>query len=175
MKIWTVLTEDKNGTRLEVFSFEKPALDWANEWLEDSWEDEFYGSKPDDVMEAMELFLDSDDRDHDYILFEEKNVDVDLASLFPDTTRADLNAFGDCNRDSSDNPSVWLNRYSCDHAGQPEEQFQDEDHWDDRHSCQCDDTCPTCGRSVSPHTSIYCAEGGPALEALWLALPENVT
>lgn len=47
--------------------------------------------------------------------------------------------------DDEDNPSGFINHYTC-----PDCKYE----WTDEWSCMCDDDCPNCGkRHISPHTS----------------------
>lgn len=77
-------------------------------------------------------------------------------------TRADLALIGDMRHDTDGNPCVWTNRYSCT-CGM---------NWNDQWSCQCDDTCPGCGKDVSPHTSEFDTSIPEPLQRLWEMLPE---
>lgn len=83
---------------------------------------------------------------------------------FP-VTRADLFAFkdyGGIDRDTTGNPCVWENDYSCEACGNA---------WADRWSCACNDRCPACGAEISPFRSRYIGPQGAAAAA-WRMLPE---
>ena len=85
-------------------------------------------------------------------------------------TRADLihhPLFADLYRDTSGNPCVWMNSYSCQAC--TSEQVD----WCDEWSCQCDDECPNCGASVSPVASDWIGPDDPIARALWEMLPEG--
>ena len=78
-------------------------------------------------------------------------------------SRADLSKFSDYRQDSAGNPCVWLNSYECPECATD---------WATRHASKCDDRCPGCDHSTSPHASVFCADVPPALRELWEALPE---
>lgn len=85
-----------------------------------------------------------------------------MAAGLHGVTRADLALIGDMRHDTDGNPCVWTNSYECD-CGTV---------WDDNWSCQCDDTCPNCGKDVSPHTSEFDTSIPEPLQRLWEMLPE---
>ena len=81
-------------------------------------------------------------------------------------TRTDLMAiegFDTLAKDTSGNPCVWENFYSCEPCLNS---------WTDTWSCQCDDECPDCGRSHEPISSTWIGPSDSTLRALWEALPE---
>ncbi|WP_333827264.1 hypothetical protein [Pararhodobacter sp.] len=92
-------------------------------------------------------------------------------------TRADLMAMEDfygLEVDTSGNPCVWKNHYVHEEctaidvaAGEAPPS------WTDTWSCQCDDECPECGQSVSPHESLWLGPQDPHLRELWEGLPEK--
>lgn len=116
--------------------------------------------------EDMQVSSDVGDAIVDIIQKEPANtITFDITGI----TRADLAAIGDVRHDSTGNPCVWENHYTCDHgpfgSGEPAS-------WESRHSSQCDDNCPVCDADVSPHESKF-MEGIPdALRAIWEMLPE---
>jgi hypothetical protein len=81
---------------------------------------------------------------------------ADLARYFP--------AFAALDADTSGNPSVWCNNYTCE-CGES---------WSDEWSCQCDDECAKCGSSMNPHDSEWIGPEDLDLMKLWEALPEAV-
>lgn len=87
-------------------------------------------------------------------------------SLFE--TRADLMnipAFVWLTTDSSGNPCVWSNNYSCNCDGEGTE-------WSDAWSCQCNDECVTCGSETSAKLSNWIGPDEQHWQDLWAALPE---
>lgn len=81
-------------------------------------------------------------------------------------TRADLMglpAFVWLANDSSGNPCVWANHYTCDDC---------ESEWTDHWSCQCDDECGDCGHDLSPAVSDWIGPKERHWIELWEALPE---
>jgi hypothetical protein len=70
--------------------------------------------------------------------------------------------------DTSGNPCVWVNHYECSNCSDEE----DESHWTDRWSCQCDDDCPACGHSMSAHVSNWIGPTDELEKQLWEMLPE---
>ena len=79
-------------------------------------------------------------------------------------------AFNTCSVDSSGNPCVWLNSYSCRIC--TSEQID----WTDVWSCQCNDSCPNCGMETEPEESVWIGPGEADTTnpqyVLWEALPE---
>lgn len=165
MNIWIVTYNDDEGVTSVPFYSEAEAIAAATVWVRHHFENDYdHLDMPGDWCDAYSLLTEQPG------FMDTISVDtVPLGPAFAGVTRADLAAFGDLDKDSAGNPCVWLNEYRCD-GGVDEPTHDDE--WDDRWSCQCDDQCPTCGRSVSPHTSTFIADVPPALEALWAALPE---
>ncbi len=83
-------------------------------------------------------------------------------------TRADLTglpAFVWLTDDTSGNPCVWANHYSCEDCGAE---------WTDHWSCQCDDECPECDASISPSSSDWVGPDEDHWVELWNILPEKV-
>lgn len=62
--------------------------------------------------------------------------------------------------DSDGVPIVWMNTYYCESC---------ELTWSDSWSCQCDDQCPDCGKSITPESSIWIGPESEALKSLWAA------
>lgn len=84
-------------------------------------------------------------------------------------TRADLMqhpAFAELGTDTSGNPCVWENYYSCRVCSSEQED------WSDVWSCQCDDECPDCGRACEPEESVWIGPEDADLQKLWESLPE---
>lgn len=80
-------------------------------------------------------------------------------------SRADLFShpeFASLEADSSGNPCVFRNSYSCP-CGQS---------WENDWSCGCDDECGACGSDCSAE-SEWIGPEAPALQALWAQLPEQ--
>lgn len=159
MKLWIIHTDTKDGNEFFHFYSEKAADYMALEWCRKRWWTEQWGAFPeDDWVEAYDKISMGDDWIHVEV------IDLDIAALLPNTSRADLSKFGALEQDTEGNPCVWRNDYMCDCGG---------GEWDDRHSCQCDDECPACGESISPYKSIFLADVPPALQGLWSELPES--
>lgn len=159
MNIWIVTYNDDEGVTSVPFYSEVDAIEAASAWVRRHYENDFdHLVMPDDWSEAYGLLTEQ-------VGFMDtiSVTSVPLAPAFDGVTRADLATISVNGRDTSGNPCVWLNEYCCDACEIP---------WDDRWSCQCDDKCPACGRSVSPHTSTFVAGVPAALEALWAALPD---
>jgi hypothetical protein len=84
-------------------------------------------------------------------------------------TRADLtdlHGFSALTMDTSGNPCVWRNIYVCGCLNGPRSE------WESDWSCQCDDECPGCGASCSPHGSTWLGPADEQLRGLWENLPE---
>lgn len=163
MKIWVITYNDDNGVSAQVFYSEAEADKAATKWLKQFQESypsvDFSNVDTDQPWRVVFNALCDQLGFMDSITVEA--VDLDLGKFFPNTTRADLAQFGECKTDSSGNPCVWLNEYTCGSCGSI---------WNDRHSCQCDDRCPSCNRSNAPHTSTFCADVTEPLADLWSAL-----
>lgn len=161
--IYTVVTDDKDGHTCEVFSSLEGTNEYIKEWLESKWDAEYLGKIPKDIDEALEKFQQSDP--HYFIWAEEHDV--------PNPTRPSPKEFrveaSDLPTDSEGNPCIFTNHYkcTCDHE------------WQDQWSCPCDDRCPECDTSISPHRSdeistvthtITPALQGNYSETIWDAL-----
>lgn len=84
-------------------------------------------------------------------------------------TRADLlalSAWSHLEVDSSGNPCVWHNHYTCDCEGWRRSE------WSDVWSCQCGDECLECGCAVEPYGSVWIGPESKLARAFWEALPE---
>lgn len=84
-------------------------------------------------------------------------------------TRADLTAlpgFDGLAVDTSGNPCVWRNFYSCQCPDGPQCD------WEMEWSCQCDDECPACGADCAPYDSIWLGPRPDVDLACWASLPE---
>lgn len=97
-------------------------------------------------------------------------IAVDGSTVTP-ITRADLMqhpAFAGLDTDNEGNPCVWQNGYTCQTC--TSEQID----WTDDWSCSCDDDCPNCGKSHSPHDQQWLADSEVHGDAycLWESLPE---
>lgn len=77
-------------------------------------------------------------------------------------------AFAGLNTDTEGNPCVWRNSYTC--RSCTSEQID----WTDDWSCGCDDECPNCGESHSPHDQQWLAkcDANGFVGKLWENLPE---
>jgi len=166
MNIWIINEDTTEGVDLYLAYSEDEVNERLIAFCRDRWQDEWGDLPEDDPWGAYERLQEGE------AWFSSCEVSIDLARLFPNTTRADLAVFGWLDADSDGNPKVWENDYRCD--GGIDEPTHDAE-WSDEWSCQCDDTCPVCERSVTPHTSTFIPKVPPALEALWRALPESTT
>lgn len=97
-------------------------------------------------------------------------IAIDGSTVTP-RTRADLMqhpAFADLGSDTDGNPCVWLNSYTCQSC--TSEQID----WFDDWTCGCDDDCPNCGESHSPHDQQWLANCDPHDDVgrLWESLPD---
>jgi len=54
MIVYSVLTDDENGSTLELFLSEENSDKKVKEWLTDHWDEYYYGKFPDDVSKALE-------------------------------------------------------------------------------------------------------------------------
>lgn len=84
-------------------------------------------------------------------------------------TRADLTGLPGFNRlavDTSGNPCVWRNLYSCQCPDGPQCD------WEMEWSCQCDDECPACGADCAPYGSIWLGPDTADQWNRWRTLPE---
>lgn len=187
MKLWTVVSNGDDGIVSQIATSAEDAARLAYGFVAEFWNDMRSDALPDDWQAAMEV-LTSMPTFMDGVYVQEHEVElpvfvgVDLASgpdetLFwlPYKTRADLlrfehPAFSHLDADTSGNPCVWENFYSCDHMGDTDDEPES---WQSEWSCQCDEDCPVCGRSCEPNESVWLVSlVNDEAMALWESLPE---
>jgi len=59
MKIYTITTEGEDGTETQVFLTETEQHSVVTKWLDDKWDYEFDRDRPEDTLEALEVYQDS--------------------------------------------------------------------------------------------------------------------
>lgn len=168
MNIWIVTYNDDEGAASVPFYSETEAVEADCVWIRHYFENDFdHLDMPENRHDAYDLLCEQPGFMDSISL-----TAIPVAPAFAGVTRADLAVFGWLDTDGDGNPCVWESHYRCD--GGVDEPTHDAE-WSGEWSCQSDDQCPVCGRSVSPHTSTFIPKLPPALEALWRALPENDT
>lgn len=108
--------------------------------------------------ETAERWLEKPDGSPDLVkclrvLLADRGVDV-LTAFEHEAPSSPVPVVVDRKAEGNDEPHSFVNYYECDHegtskAGEPAAA------WEDAWSCACDDRCPCCNKSVSPH----CSEG----------------
>lgn len=192
-QLHVIVTDDKDGTNFHAFFTEEERDAKFHDWCAIYWDTEVDGEMPSDPYVAYEtisagsdgnivhlddldfahhpLFMalrvlltevvDTEtDSDGDIILPLDRSTDLRakiLSALGKPIQRKDIFVSQRLDRDSEDNPIVWDNEYRCDCG----------EEWTDSWSCQCDDRCPSCDASTSPHNSTWIGPEGEEAHELW--------